>query len=141
MDIVRKLYDCVLVYQAFEHPDIRETPYSRFKTPKGRRENIMKNTETFDFRDFMKGELRTKQCKQRDLKLYSLYFNPLALFDPTFILIGAGVVLVAIGEKFLADNGFVFVASALSSILRLALPVVAAGSLIYLISHSSFLLW
>lgn len=105
---------------------------------------VANQTETFCFGDFMKGEKKTNKSntlKRQDLKLYSLYFNPLALFDPTFILIGAGVVLVAVGEKFLADNGFVFVASALSSILRLALPLVAAGSLVYLISHSSFLLW
>lgn len=105
---------------------------------------VANQKETLNFKDFMKGKKESNisnTLKRQDLKLYSLYFNPLALFDPTFILIGAGVVLVAIGEKFLADNGFVFVASALSSILRLALPLVAAGSLVYLISHSSFLLW
>jgi len=105
---------------------------------------VLNRKETLNFRDFMKGKMnpsKSEHFKRQDLKLYSLYFNPLALFDPTFILIGAGVVLVAVGEKFLADNGFVFVASALSSILRLALPLVAAGSLVYLISHSSFLLW
>ncbi|MEH7442761.1 hypothetical protein V7201_10695 [Bacillus sp. JJ1122] len=101
----------------------------------------MGKTETINFKKFMTGEFSNTIKKPHDLKLYSLYFNPMALFDPTFMLIGAGVVLVAVGEKFLADNGFLFVASALSSLLRLALPVVAAGSLIYLISHSSFLLW
>ncbi|PFA66862.1 hypothetical protein CN378_12670 [Bacillus sp. AFS015802] len=73
-------------------------------------------------------------------RTYSFAFNPLMLFDPTFFLIGAGVVLVAILEKQLAGNGFVFIAAALDSILKIAFPIVAVGSMIYLFSHSSFLL-
>ncbi|MCM3405934.1 hypothetical protein [Cytobacillus oceanisediminis] len=72
--------------------------------------------------------------------IYSLYFNPAAFFDPTFILIGCGVVAVAVLEKKMAENGLVSIASFLSTVLRLALPGVALGSIIYLINHSSFLL-
>lgn len=70
---------------------------------------------------------------------YSIYINPLAFIDPTFFIIGAAVVLVAVLEKQLASNGLLFVASALSGILRIAFPVVAAGSIFYLIAHSSLL--
>lgn len=78
--------------------------------------------------------------KSRSLTAYSIYFNPAAFFDPTFILIGAGVLAVAILEKKLAENGYTSIASTISSILRIALPGVALLSIIYLISHSSFLL-
>lgn len=111
-------------------------------------------TETIDFRKFCAGGspayVKAKQrLKDFHIKIerpkrepqsftaYSLYINPLALIDPTFLIIGAAVVLVAILEKQLANNDFLFIASALSGILRIAFPVVAAGSIIYLISHSS----
>jgi hypothetical protein len=72
-------------------------------------------------------------------KAYSLYINPLAFFDPTFFVIGAAVVVVAILEKQLASHGLIFVASAISGILRIAFPVVAAGSFFYLLTHVNFL--
>ncbi|MEK5176932.1 hypothetical protein NST63_27695 [Heyndrickxia sp. FSL W8-0496] len=82
----------------------------------------------------------TKSChrdnaKLRSLKAYSLYINPLALFDVRFALIGAIVILVAILEKGIAQAGMVNLAATLSSILRIAFPVVAIGSMIYLISQ------
>jgi hypothetical protein len=111
-------------------------------------------TEVIDFRKFCAGGspayVKAKQrLKDFHIKIeppkrepqsytaYSMFINPLALFDPTFFLIGAAVVLVAVLEKQLANNDQVFIASALSGILRIAFPVVAAGSIIYLISHSS----
>lgn len=81
----------------------------------------------------------TYQSKVGPVKAYSLYINPLAFFDPTFFLIGAAVVVVAILEKQLANHGLIFVASAISGILRIAFPVVAAGSFFYLLSHVNFL--
>jgi hypothetical protein len=73
-------------------------------------------------------------------KTYSIAFNPLMLFDPTFFFIGAGVVLVAVLEKQLANNGFVFIAESISLILGIAFPIVAVGSMIYLLSQLSFVL-
>ena len=119
-------------------------------------------TETLNFREFCAGgspeyvaakqklkDLHLKHKKERSELLgmrpkniaYSLYINPLAFFDPTFIAIGAGIVLVAVIEHQLAKNGLIFLASGLSTILRIAFPIVAAASIIYLISHSSFLLF
>ncbi|OJH16019.1 hypothetical protein BLX88_26010 [Bacillus obstructivus] len=74
-------------------------------------------------------------AKLRSLKVYSLYINPLALFDVRFALIGATVILVAILEKGIAQAGMVNLAALLSGILRIAFPVVAIGSMIYLISQ------
>lgn len=72
---------------------------------------------------------------RRNLTAYSLYINPLAFFDVNFMLIGAGVVLVAVIEKKLAENGIIGIAAILSSVLHMALPVVAFGSVFYLISQ------
>ncbi|RYI25090.1 hypothetical protein EVU96_25085 [Bacillus infantis] len=132
-----------------------------------KRSFVSNRTETLDFKDFItglkverskkpvnernfapvgKGKLINEKFrsslneKYRPVKAYSIYFNPAAFFDPTFILIGAGVLAVAILEKKLAENGYTSIASAISSILRIALPGVALLSIIYLISHSSFLL-
>jgi hypothetical protein len=77
---------------------------------------------------------------QKSLTAYSIVFNPLMLFDPTFFFIGAGVVLVAVLEKQLANNGFVFIAESISLILGIAFPIVAVGSMIYLLSQLSFVL-
>jgi hypothetical protein len=116
--------------------------------------SVLNRKESFSIKEFMnEGRGRRKNAlsslskvgdtpslKFRAAKTYSVAFNPLMLFDPTFILIGAGVVLVAFIEKQLASNGFVFLAAAIDSILKIAFPLVAVGSMIYLLSHSSFLL-
>lgn len=102
----------------------------------------MKKIVTINFKTFLKRE-RPKLNLERytkNITAYSLYINPLAFFDLNFILIGAGVILIAVLEKKLAENGLVFIASSISSILRIAFPVVAAASIIYLISQSTFLL-
>ncbi|MBN6890050.1 hypothetical protein ACUXCC_005543 [Cytobacillus horneckiae] len=93
-------------------------------------------------RDFHSSFLRSQNpVKLRSsITAYSLYINPGAFFDPTFILIGAGIVVIAILEKKLAESGLISIASLLSYILRLALPGVALGSIIYLINHAAFLL-
>lgn len=123
---------------------------------------VANRTETLNFRDFCAGgspeyvaakqklkDLHLKHKKERSELLgmrpkniaYSLYINPLAFFDPTFMVIGAGIVLVAVIEHQLAKNGLVSTASSLSFILRfIAFPVIAVCSIIYLISHTSFLL-
>lgn len=122
--------------------------------------NVANRKETIDFRTFCSGgspeyvkakqRLRDFHLKKElprfnlgssntNIKAYSLYINPLAFFEPTFFLIGAAVVVVAILEKQLANHGLIFVASAISGILRIAFPVVAAGSFFYLLSHVNFL--
>ncbi|RVP93284.1 hypothetical protein [Sinorhizobium meliloti] len=105
--------------------------------------NALKRKETLSIKEFMnkKEDVTLNETPKRtNLTAYSLYINPAAFFDPTFILIGCGVVAVAVLEKKMAENGLVSIASFLSTVLRLALPGVALGSIIYLINHSSFLL-
>lgn len=105
--------------------------------------NIPNRKETLTIKEFMnkkEGVGNSDTLKRGNLTAYSLYLNPAAFFDPTFILIGAGIVAVAVLEKKLADNGLISIASFLSTVLRLSLPAVALGSIIYLINHASFLL-
>lgn len=118
--------------------------------------NVANRKETINFKTFCSGgspeyvkakqrlrdfhiKIEPPKREPQSLTAYSLYINPLAFFDPTFFLIGAAVVVVAILEKQLANHGLIFVASAISGILRIAFPVVAAGSFFYLLSHVNFL--
>ncbi|WP_270583832.1 hypothetical protein [Bacillus smithii] len=102
----------------------------------------MKNrTETINFKDFMEnkdGVTDLYHIKRHALAVYSLH--PLSTIDVNFILIATGIVLVAICEKKIAEKGFLNIASSISSILRIAFPVTAAGSIIYLLSHAPYLL-
>jgi hypothetical protein len=65
---------------------------------------------------------------------YSLYINPLAFFDIHFLIAAGCVVLVAVLEKKLADNGIIEPAAILSVILKIGFPLVAFGSILVLIS-------
>lgn len=101
-----------------------DSPKLESQNPDGQRESLLK--------------INSEKVKLPSLiTAYSFYFNPAAFFDPTFILIGAGIVFVAILEKKLADNGLISIASFLSTVLRLSIPAVALGSIIYLINQAS----
>jgi hypothetical protein len=117
---------------------------------------VTNRQETIDFKTFCEGgspeyvkakqrlrdfhiKIEPPKREPQSLTAYSLYINPLAFFDPTFFVIGAAVVVVAILEKQLASHGMIFIASAISAILRIAFPVVAAGSFFYLLTHVNFL--
>lgn len=103
---------------------------------------VTNRIETLNFKDFMNGEInsyKSNTIKRRDFKAYSLYINPIAFFDWRFALVASAVVLVAVLEKKLAENGLTFIASAISGVLRVSFPVIAAASILYLLSHLSFL--
>jgi hypothetical protein len=106
--------------------------------------SITNRIETLKFKEFCSGGPQKHRSLPSKIGgssiVYSLYINPLAFFDPTFIAIGAGIVAVAILERALANNGLISIASFLSTILRLSLPGVALASIIYLINHSTLLL-
>jgi hypothetical protein len=101
--------------------------------------NLLGNQiETIDFRTFCKNNSPVQQknsISHRHISAYSIYINPLAFFDVHFILATGCVVLVAVLEKKLADNGIIGAAAVLSGVLRLSLPIVSLGSILYLISH------
>ena len=117
----------------------------------------MKKIEIIDFKKFCAGgspeyikakkhldDLRNKglsdkpslfDCsRQRSSIVYSIAINPIAFIDVKFAILGAAIILVAILEKGIAQAGMVNLAAALSGVLRVAFPIIAVGSMIYLIS-------
>ncbi|WP_050613362.1 hypothetical protein [Bacillus testis] len=114
---------------------------------------VSSKAETMDFKAFLKGEQRPMRTgktpvlnrlkKKRTHKnvgvLYSFIpLNPAMFIDPTFILIAAGVVAVALIEKGLADHGQIAFAEAIYTFLKLALPVVGLVAMYFLINQLSF---
>lgn len=71
---------------------------------------------------------------RRNLNAYSLYINPLAFFDVHFFIAATSVVLIAVLEKKLAENGVIGMAAVLSGALRIGFPLVALASILLLIS-------
>lgn len=77
---------------------------------------------------------RSSSDRKKNIVAYSLYINPLAFFDVHFMLAAGCVVLVAILEKKLAENGIISLAAILSGALQIAFPLIALGSILILIS-------
>lgn len=123
-----------------------------FKIEKSYNDAIIGDIEDFEVlpvRSALKFKESTKPChpqnaklrsaangKFRSLTAYSLYINPFAFFDVHFMLIAGTVVLVAVLERAIAQSGMIEIASLLSSALKIAFPMVAIGSIIYLIGHT-----
>jgi hypothetical protein len=84
--------------------------------------------------DLFKEHQKNSSINRRTLPVYSLYINPLAFFDIHFMMAAGAVVLVAILEKKLAENGIINLAAILSGVLQVAFPAVAFASIIILIS-------
>lgn len=70
----------------------------------------------------------------RPLTAYSLYINPLGFFDIHFLIATGCVVLLAVLERKLANNGIIAPAAILSGVLKVGFPLVAFGSILVLIS-------
>lgn len=109
---------------------------------------VTNKKETLDFKAFCKGgspeyvaakqklndlHLKHQQNSRRNLTAYSLVINPLAFFDLNFMIAAGAVVVVAVLERKLAENGIGF-AAFLSGFLHIAFPVIAFGSILFLIS-------
>lgn len=97
-------------------------------------------TETIDFKEFIKNREPQREIpkeKNQPTTLYSL--SPLAFIDINFLLIGSGIVLIAVIEKALADSGMVTAAAIISGIFHIGFPIAALGSIYYVIASSSFL--
>lgn len=104
---------------------------------------VLKKTETLDFKAFMKRE-HTKHANvpQKRGVFYSFIpLNPAAMIDPVFISIAAGVLLVALIEKGIADSGGIGIAAFISGFLKISFPVAALTGIWYLTSHLKFLFW
>ena len=99
--------------------------------------------ETLDFKGFMRKEHRhNAMSSTHAIPLLSFIpLNPAAMIDPTFIAIVAGVLLVALIEKGLANSDNVGIAAFISAFLRISFPVFGLAALWYLVNDLKFLFW
>lgn len=96
--------------------------------------------ETIDFHTFMEGKTRTDKNSKPSLLAYSFIpLNPAAMIDPVFISIAAGVLLVALIEKGLADSGNVSIAAFLSAFLKISFPIAGLTAIWFLMTQLKFL--
>ncbi|MFS0767082.1 hypothetical protein [Peribacillus phoenicis] len=98
-------------------------------------------TEVIPFKAFMNREkIEKKVIHKKNLPAFAFIpLNPTAMIDPVFIGIAAGILLIALIEKALADTGNVSIASFLSAFLRILFPVAGAAALWFLVNDLKFL--
>lgn len=97
--------------------------------------------ETIDFKKFMKGEYRkNKATSPLSSQLNSFIpVHPAMFVDSTFIMVGVGVVLVALLERTLANHGHVAIAEAMHTILKMAFPIVGFAAMWFLVKQITFM--
>lgn len=104
---------------------------------------VLSRIETIDFKGFMRKE-QIKNVRYSDFPTPILSFIPLkpvAMIDPTFIAIGAGVLLIALIEKRLNTFDNVGIAAFISAFLRISFPAFGLVALWYLVNDLKFLFW
>lgn len=123
--------------------------FFRTKTPYREGENNMtyllpgrwSKTEVIPFKAFInKEKIEKKVIPKRSVPVLSFIpLNPAAMIDPVFIGIAAGILLIALIEKALADTGNVSIAAFLSAFLRILFPVAGAAAIWFLVNDLKFL--
>lgn len=100
-------------------------------------------TEVIPFKAFInKEKIEKKSIRKRNIPVLAFIpLNPTALIDPVFIGIGAGIILIALIEKGLADTGNISIAAFLSTFLRISFPIAGMAALWYLVNDLKFLFW
>lgn len=98
-------------------------------------------TEVVPFKSFMnKEKIEKKSIPKRSVPVLSFIpLNPAAMIDPVFIGIAAGILLIALIEKALADTGNVSIAAFLSAFLRILFPIAGAAAIWFLVNDLKFL--
>lgn len=104
---------------------------------------VSSKIETFDFKAFMnKEQPKNARFGKKTPVLFSFIpLHPAAMIDPVFISIGAGIILIALIEKGLADTGNISIAAFLSTFLRISFPIAGMAALWYLVNDLKFLFW
>lgn len=101
---------------------------------------LFQRIQVIDFKAFMKGEQKEKKrTNQKWIVLQSFIpLHPAMFIDTNFIMIAAGVLVVAIAERTLAYHGHVEVAEAIYTFLKVAFPIVGFAAMYFLIRQLSF---
>lgn len=70
--------------------------------------------------------------------LYSISpLTPITLIDTNFILLGIGIVIIAIVEKKFAEYGYISIAEIIYKTFNIILPVAGYGAILCLISKTA----
>ncbi|MFS0767221.1 hypothetical protein [Peribacillus phoenicis] len=101
---------------------------------------VSRKVETIDFKTFMKKEHRKKgSLSIKPIPVLAFIpLNPSAMIDPLFIAMAAGILLVALIEKGLADSDNVGMAAFISAFLRISFPIVGLSAIWFLVNQLSF---
>ncbi|KRD90819.1 hypothetical protein ASE51_09560 [Bacillus sp. Root147] len=101
----------------------------------------MKCVHTISFADFMDRTYQKVVQKKKPTRAYSLYINPVVLFDPTVCIIGGSILGLALIEKFLIRQGNIDIAMVIQSVVHILFPLLTIGSLIYVLTHLPLVGW
>ncbi|MFL0498701.1 hypothetical protein [Priestia megaterium] len=92
----------------------------------------MRKTKEFIFRNIFPLTLKSSLSRPRPLKAYSFVpFSPLAMLDPTILIIGGIVLGIAIIERILERWGVIDLVDQFAKVMRFILPVTFYSALIY----------
>ncbi|WP_427124773.1 hypothetical protein ACQCPP_12575 [Priestia megaterium] len=101
----------------------------------------MKKVQTISFSDFMDRSYQKVVQKKKPIRAYSLYINPIVLFDPTVCVIGGIILGLALIEKLLIRQGNIDIAMVIQSVVHILFPLLTIGSLTYVLTHLPLVGW
>jgi len=99
----------------------------------------MRKTQWFPFQKIFSPSLKPTLKRSRPLQTYSFVpFSPLAMLDPTILIIGGIVLGVAIIERILERWGVIDLVDQFAKVMRFILPVTFYSALIYFFATFMF---
>ncbi|MEB2277415.1 hypothetical protein LAV82_25705 [Bacillus sp. ILBB4] len=99
----------------------------------------MRKTKGFTFRNIFPLTLHSSLTRPRPFKTYSFVpFSPLAMLDPTILIIGGIVLGIAIIERILERWGVIDLVDQFAKVMRFILPVTFYSALIYFFATFMF---
>jgi len=92
----------------------------------------MRKTQRFPFRKIFPFPKKSSFTRPRPLRAYSFVpLSPLAMLDPTILIIGGIVLGIAIIERILERWGVIDLVDQFSKVMRFILPVTFYSALLY----------
>ncbi|ADE72551.1 hypothetical protein [Priestia megaterium] len=99
----------------------------------------MRRTKGFTFRKIFLPPHKLSLTRPRPFKAYSFVpFSPLAMLDPTILILGGIVLAVAFIEQILERLGVIDLADQFEKVMRVILPVTFYGALFYFFATFMF---
>lgn len=100
-------------------------------------------TQVIKLCDFMDESYKKKTVQsKKKMKAYSyIYINPWVLFDPTVCIIGGTVLVLAMAEKVLNNQGHYHIVAKMEMIRGIVLPALAVFAIGYVLIHNPIWGW